>query len=290
MPISVLGMATSPLGHVFPITEFLVNIFAVIISILAVIIWIKLYRKLYTRDMKKSRAWTWFFIGVLGILLFNISSIYLIFSTDPLIQLMGVIGRTIVAISMTVGAYLLYSPMKKGTKYEFIPIKAIAEKRSYAKMRHRLDEGKTYLINEEKPIKSNEIFLDLVTHGISGLYLTRQNPEQIRKAYELERTPIIWLTREKTDERSIEPTDLVELSHTMKEFMRDSGESVIMLDGIEYLIVQNGYKEILQFVQSLKDSISLSHSRLIIPLDPSTIDNQQLHLLRREMIVLRTEI
>jgi len=288
--IPVLGKAIASVGDVVPTTEFLTNIFAVIISILAVVIWVKLYRKLYTKDMKRSRAWTWLFIGVLGILLFNISSIYLIFSTDPVVQLMSVVGRTIVAISMTVGAYLLYSPMEEGKKYEFVPIKAIAEKRSYAKMRHRLGEGKTYLVNEEKPTKSNKIFIDLVTHGISGLYITRQNPEQIRKAYDLERTPIIWLTREKTEEKNIEPTDLLELSHTMKEFMKEVGESVIMLDGLEYLIVQNGYKEILQFVQSLKDSISMSRSRLVIPLDPSTIDTQQLHLLKREMNVLRTEI
>jgi len=288
--IPVLGRAISSIGEVVPTTEFLTNIFAVIISILAVVIWIKLYSKLYTKGMKESRAWTWLFIGVLGILLFNISSIYLIFSSDPVVQLMSVVGRTIVAISMTVGAYLLYSPMEEGKKYEFVPIKAVAEKRSYAKMRHRLDEGKTYLVNEERPTKSNEIFVDLVTHGINGLYITRQNPEQIRKAYDLERTPIIWLTREKTEEKSIEPTDLVELSHTMKEFIKEVGESVIMLDGLEYLIVQNGYKELLQFMQSLKDSISMSSSRLVVPLDPSTIDTQQLHLLKREMNVLRTEI
>lgn len=288
--IPVLGKVITPIGDVVPTTEFLVNIFAVVISILAVVIWIKLYRKLNTKGMRGSRAWTWLFVGVLGILLFNISSIYLIFSSDPLVQLMSVIGRTIVAISMTVGAYLLYSPMEEGMKYEFVPIKAVAEKRSYAKMRHRLDEGKTYLVNEEKPVKSNEIFVDLVTHGISGLYITRQNPQQIRKAYELERTPIIWLTKEKTEEKSIEPTDLVELSHTMKEFIKEVDESIILLDGLEYLIVQNGYNEILQFVQSLKDSISMSNSRLVIPLDPSTIDTQQLHLLKREMNVLRTEI
>jgi len=288
--IPVLGKAIASIGDVTPTTEFLVNIFAVMISILAVVIWIKLYRKLYTKGMKESRAWTWLFIGVLGILLFNISSIYLIFSSDPVVQLMSVVGRTIVAISMTVGAYLLYSPMEEGKKYEFVPIKAVAEKRSYAKIRHRLDEGKTYLVNEERPTKSNEIFVDLVTHGINGLYITRQNPEQIRKAYDLERTPIIWLTREKTEEKSIEPTDLVELSHTMKEFIKEVGESVIMLDGLEYLIVQNGYKELLQFMQSLKDSISMSSSRLVVPLDPSTIDTQQLHLLKREMNVLKTEI
>jgi len=280
----------SLVGEIFPTYEFFVNIFAVVISILAVVFWIKLYRRLYRKDIKESRAWTWLFIGVLGILLFNVSSIYLLFSSEPIVQLMSVVGRTIVAISMTIGAYLLYAPMKAGMKYEFVPVKAVTERRSEKKLRHRLEASKTYMINEERPMKSNEIFIDLVTHGISGLYITRQNPGQIREVYGLERTPIIWLTREKTEEKSIEPTDLLELSYTIKEFIKKAGDSVILLDGLEYLIVQNGYKEILQFVQSLKDSISMSSSRLVIPLDPSTIDSQQLHLLMREMSLLRTEI
>jgi len=276
--------------EIFPTYEFLINMLAVVISILAVVFWIKLYRRIYSKDLKESRAWTWLFVGVLGILLFNISSIYLLFSTDPIVQLMGVTGRTIVAISMTIGAYLLYAPMEAGMKYEFVPVKAVTERRSEKRLKHRLEAGKTYLINEERPIKSNEIFTDLVTHGFSGLYITRQNPAQVRRVYGLERTPIIWLTRERTEEKSIEPTDLVELSYTIKEFIKKAGDSVILLDGLEYLIVQNGYKEVLQFTQSLKDSISMNSSRLVIPLDPSTIDTQQLHLLMREMSLLRTEI
>lgn len=48
-------------------------------------------------------------------------------------------------------------------------------------------------MNEEKPIKSNEIFLDLVTHSVHGLYITRTIPQRIRERYGLKKTPIIWL-------------------------------------------------------------------------------------------------
>lgn len=287
--------------------ELIVNITAVIISITAVIYWVKLYKQLYKEDTHAVRGWSWLFVGVLGILLLNISSIFFLFNTsivflgNPMnliqmdlstIQVMSVIGRTIIGLSMTIGAYLLYAPMKKGFKYKFVPVTPVAERESEkgSVMTHVLEKGRSYLANEEKPVKSNEIFVDLVTHGVNGLYITRRSPKEIQKKYGLKRTPIIWLTREKTTGKSINPTDLPGLSHTIKEFIKKTNDGVVLLDGLEYLITQNDYKDVLQFVQSLDDSIAMSNSRLIIPLDPSTLNRQQLHLLRRDMHILRTEI
>lgn len=268
----------------------LINIMAVVISIIAVIYWVKLYRKLYKKDPREARGWSWLFVSVLGILLFNISSIYMIFITSPVYELMDVVGRTIIGISMTIGAYLLYSPMKKGLLYRFVPVTPVTEKESNIKsvLMEIVKKGQSYLINEEKPKKSNEIFVNLVTHGVHGLYITRRPPKEIRDEYGLKRTPIIWLTHEKISENHIDPTDIVELSHTIKEFIKKTTNGVVLLDGIEYLITQNEYKEILKFIQSLDDSIAISGSRLIIPIDSSTLTEQQFHLLKREMKILET--
>ncbi len=276
----------------FPRYELMINIIAIIVSLLAVIYWIKLYRQLYKDNSKQTSGWSWLFVSVLGILLFNIASIFLLFITSPVYEAMSIIGRTIVAVSMTVGAYLLYAPMKKGFKYKFLPIVPVTEDEGEIKsiLRHMLEKGHSYLVNEEKPVKSNEIFLDLVTHGVQGLYITRRNPRDIREKYGLRKTPILWLSSLKGQEKNIDPTDLLELSHTIKEFVKRTDDGVVILDGLEYLITQNNYKDVLQFIQSLNDSIVVSNSRLLVPLDPSTLDSQQLHLLRREMTVVRTDI
>lgn len=276
----------------FPRYELMINIIAIIVSLLAVVYWIKLYRQLYKDNSKQTSGWSWLFVSVLGILLFNIASIFLLFITSPVYEAMSIIGRTIVAVSMTVGAYLLYAPMKKGFKYKFLPIVPVTEDGGEIKsiVRHMLEKGHSYLVNEEKPVKSNEIFMDLVTHEVQGLYITRRNPEEIREKYGLKKTPILWLSSLKGKEKNIDPTDLLELSHTIKEFVKRTDDGVVILDGLEYLITQNNYKDVLQFIQSLNDSIVVSNSRLLVPLDPSTLDSQQLHLLRREMTVVRTDI
>jgi hypothetical protein len=188
---------------------------------------------------------------------------------------------------MTVGAYLLYSPMKKGVLYTFVPVTPVAEKEGEKTILMEIVKvGHSYLIQEEKPEKATDVFVNLVTHGTQGLYITRRYPKEVREAYNLKVTPIIWLSHEKTEEGHINPTDIVELSHTIKEFIKKTADGVVLIDGLEYLITQNDYKDILKFIQSLSDSIAMSSSRLIIPIDPSSLNEQQFHLLKRDMKVL----
>jgi hypothetical protein len=264
-----------------------VNIIAVLLSALAMFYWTKLYRKLYKSSRKEAQGWVWLSVAVLGILLFNISSIYVVFQNAPVYELMNIIGRTIIAVSMTVGAYLLYSPMQKGVLYKFVPVTPVAEKEGEKTILMDIVKvGHSYLIQEEKPEKSTDVFVNLVTHGAQGLYITRRYPKEVRDTYNLKVTPIIWLTHEKTEEGHINPTDIVELSHTVKEFIKKTADGVVLIDGLEYLITQNDYKDILKFIQSLDDSIAVSSSRLIIPIDPSSLNEQQFHLLKRDMKLL----
>ncbi|MEM4347774.1 MAG: DUF835 domain-containing protein [Candidatus Altiarchaeota archaeon] len=268
----------------------IINIIAVLISVVAVIYWVKLYKRLYKQEQKETRGWVWLFIGVFSILLFNISSIYLMFFSNPFYELLGTMGRTLIAISLTIGAYLLYLPMKKGFVYRFVPIEPVIEHRSEEKPRHILEKGQTYLIDEEKPIKSNEIFLDMINHGIAGLYITRKNPEEVRKNYKLEKTPIIWLTHERSYNGCIDPRDLVLLSHTIKEFIKKADDGIVLIDGVEYLIIQNSFVEILKLVQNLKDVVSLSNSRMLLSIDSKAIDNREFHLLKKDMSFIKANI
>jgi hypothetical protein len=266
-----------------------IDLLAIVISVLAMVYWTKLYRKLYKSDRRETQGWAWLSAAVLGILLFNISSTYMLFLNEPVYELINIVGRTLIAVSMTIGAYLLYSPMKKGALYKFVSVTPVAEKEGEkTSLMETVKKGHSYLVEEEKPAKASEVFVDLVTHGVQGLYVTRRYPKEVREAYNLKVTPIIWLTHEKTGEEHINPTDIVELSHTIKEFIKKTGDGVVFIDGLEYLITQNEYKDILKFAQSLNDSIVVSSSRLIIPVDPSSLDAQQLHLLKRDMEVLET--
>ncbi len=152
------------------------------------------------------------------------------------------------------------------------------------RMEYQLEQGFIYIVEEEKPEKSFDAFQDSVKHGSQGLYISRQNPVRIKEKYQLEKTPSIWLTRNKIpEENCISPDELAKLYKTIESFIRQADDGVIFFEGLEYLIAQNGFQPVLKFIQSLNDVIMLHPSRLIVSVDPLTLDTKELHIVRRGM-------
>jgi len=143
-------------------------------------------------------------------------------------------------------------------------------------------KGISYLVEEEEPRRSYNLFSKYI-HLTDCLCITRGDPEKIRKSYG-ENFSIIWLTNVKAKD-AMDPTDLERLMQSIEKFL-DEGR-VLIIDALEYLIVQNNYKTILKFIQSLNSMVVLKKSMLIIPVNPSALDTKELALLEREMNVLK---
>jgi hypothetical protein len=85
------------------------------------------------------------------------------------------------------------------------------------------------------------------------------------------------------EENCITPDELVKLYKTIENFIREAEDGIILFEGMEYLIMQNGFPPVIKFMQSLNDVIMVHLSRLILIIDPLTLDDKELHVLRREM-------
>jgi GAF domain-containing protein/PAS domain-containing protein len=164
-------------------------------------------------------------------------------------------------------------------------IEPVAEKRLKTAVRHWLDPSECYLVLEKRPKKSFKIFVDLVTHGVSGFVISREHPEKIKRKYKLVKTPVVWLSKIEI-ENAVDPEDLPKLNFIIGSFTRKKGESVILLDGLEYLITQTNFQRVLGYLQELKDVIAMSNSRLIMPLHKSTLPVKEYSFLEREFIVV----
>ena len=153
-----------------------------------------------------------------------------------------------------------------------------------AEKEYQLEQGSMYIVEEEKPEKSFDVFHDLVKQGSQGLYISRQNPARIKEKYQLEKTPNIWLTRTKIPEGNcISPDELAKLYKTTENFIRQADDGVIFFEGLEYLVAQNGFQPVLKFIQSLNDVIMVHPSRLIVSVDPLTLDTKELHIFKKGM-------
>jgi PAS domain S-box-containing protein len=161
-----------------------------------------------------------------------------------------------------------------------------AENRVSTDLTYNLEPGEGYIVVEKKPEKAFEIFVDLVTHEIPGFVVSRTHPEKIKRKYNFVRTSMVWLTRSQM-EHGVDPNDLSKLIFIIGNFTRRSEHSVVLLDGLEYLMTQNGFEAALRFLRDLKDTIVLNNSRLIVPLHTDTLSAKELGLLERELIVIK---
>ena len=151
-----------------------------------------------------------------------------------------------------------------------------------------LRRGFSYLVKETKPHRSFEIFVDQVTHNIQGLCVTRQHPSIMRKEWGLEKTPIIWLSNQ-LGKVYVNPTNIGILSDTIIRFVEKSGDSVILVDGVEFLIVNNDFEKVLRMIHHITEAVMENRSRLIISVDPRTLETRELALLERNMEIIEAE-
>lgn len=163
------------------------------------------------------------------------------------------------------------------------------EKAAKAAKKYELRPGLSYVVKEQKAVRSFEIFTDQVTHNIQGLCITRQYPAIVRQEWALEETPIIWLSNQ-LGKVYVNPANIGILGDTIIRFIEKSDDSVVMIDGIEFLIVNNGFDKVLKMIHRITEVVMEYKSRLIISVDPRALDVREMALLERNMEVIEGDV
>ncbi|MHC1632127.1 MAG: DUF835 domain-containing protein [Methanotrichaceae archaeon] len=146
--------------------------------------------------------------------------------------------------------------------------------------------GTTYVVEEEKPLKSLEVFSELVSLGTEGLCISRFHPEKLIENYNLSPDKVIWLTQSGSQDlkyKYVDPTNFPRLSSMISEFLDSMDEPLILLEGLGYLITQSNYESVLRFIQSLRDEIAQREAIMMIHIDPLSLDTKELHRMEGEM-------
>ena len=166
-----------------------------------------------------------------------------------------------------------------------------------------------YLFEESSSQMAMEVFTDLVTRPLrpdvtipgkeesasetlsflipKGLVVTREYPDKIRETHGLQVTPIIWLT-ETQGERRISPTSVAMLTDTLIRYMESNPNSIVLVDGVEYLLTFNEFNKVVKALDSLNEVTWMTRSRLIITLNPNALSGRELALMERDRKVVRS--
>ncbi|ASJ07628.1 hypothetical protein A3L08_02850 [Thermococcus pacificus] len=91
--------------------------------------------------------------------------------------------------------------------------------------------------------------------------------------------PYLWLSKVE-GENSIDPRRLPAILHHLISTADEN--TAVIIDGVEYLILENGFENVLKFLTALKDHLLLKGALLIVVVSPEALDSRQFSHLRRE--------
>src|SRR5207245_11217361 len=74
----------------------------------------------------------------------------------------------------------------------------------------------------------------------------------------------------------IHPHNLSSLSNLIANFVNDGPRAVILLDGIEYLMINNDFARILHFLEYVNEQIALHRATLVLSVDERAFDANEL--------------
>ncbi len=146
----------------------------------------------------------------------------------------------------------------------------------------------SYLVREPKASRIFDLYRELVAAGARGLCITRIHPDDLRARYGIVDSGFVWLSStpgRKTKGMAVAaPTELVDIASAIAEFAAQGGNAAVLMEGVEYMIGQNGFASFLRFLQKVNEKIVLNNSYLLISANPAAMREQEYKLLAREMV------
>jgi len=165
-------------------------------------------------------------------------------------------------------------------KFKVSYVKIVSEDNLKTPLTYDLKRGYSYLLMGKDTEKILQIFTDLVTHGIQGLYISREEPEEIRKKYKLGKIRIFWLSRKAIYPYSLSPNDLRSITYLLKEFFTSADDGVVGIDGIEYLIVYNSLPSVIKWIDEINEIVIEKKARLLLNINPCLIEERDISFLK----------
>lgn len=151
--------------------------------------------------------------------------------------------------------------------------------------RKELEDGRSYVVKEKKPDRGLALFLNLVEKGYRPLLITRQHPNHLRKAHLGVDIRAIWLSTT-LGKDYIDPHNLNALTNVILTHIGGGGKSAILLDGLEYLMINNEPARLWKFLEYVHEVVAQTAAILLVSVDERTFEPRDLALLERNAVVI----
>ncbi len=149
-----------------------------------------------------------------------------------------------------------------------------------------VEEGQSYLVKERHRELSVPIFRALAGQKIPSLLITARPRAQARDELGVAGVRILGLSYA-LGEDVHNPTALASLTRTIERFVADhQGRAVVLLDGFDELVANNGFRDTILFVERVNEAILQSKAIFLVSLPADALPDKESALLERSLKVL----
>lgn len=149
----------------------------------------------------------------------------------------------------------------------------------------KLIRGQSYIVPEKNISSALELFEDFTLSNFKGLYITRSNPEVVKNRLSFHQLHPV-LIRQHPIPGYNHVTNLNELRNLIEKFTSNEEETIVLVDGIHYFITKFSFEEFINTLYEINDIISNNNSILLMQIDPSILQINQMAIIENEFDIL----
>lgn len=151
-----------------------------------------------------------------------------------------------------------------------------------------LRPGGLYIFKARRPDRMYHLIDDFASAGYTTLCVSRVHPEQLKEDFGIPEEIVFWLSNS-VGTRNISPQNVGVLTDNLVRFYEGSAKPVAVLDGLEYLVMQNDFGKMLKLLNFLYETVIVRKGILIATIDPRAFSTQELAFIEKDSIIVEEQ-
>lgn len=141
--------------------------------------------------------------------------------------------------------------------------------------------SKISLLVEGYPRYGFQVFSKMLDDRRKGICITRLHPDYVVQKFNLRNVKCHWLSGCKGKD-VVSPKSLNQIVRILKAIVKTDKDTVVFLDGLEYLLIWNDMGKIMSSLSEIDSALSGTDSEMLVCIDPLTFEQRDLDRLYEE--------
>lgn len=149
----------------------------------------------------------------------------------------------------------------------------------------KIPAGRSYLFTDDGVAGAFAALRYLLVTGHRGLVLSKTHPDKIPPRYDVD-CPIIWIVSKPPPGGkaiTVDPVRLGRIYSLIADFVKNNPGAAVLLEGLDSLIDENDFPSVMKALQLVNESIAISKSIFLLPVNPKSFNPQEFTFLEREI-------